>query len=74
VHVIPTLGQHVPHTADQNCWVFGSIPNERIHIHDWIGGVTRVSVIPRDLVSKSSGGVADWDIPVDLNTSLMSEK
>jgi nickel-dependent lactate racemase len=33
-----------------------------------------VGVIPGDLVSKSSGGVADWDIPVDLNTSLMSEK
>lgn len=74
VHVIPTLGQHVPHTADQNRWVFGSIPNERIHIHDWIGGVTRVGVIPGALVSKSSGGVADWDIPVDLNMSLMREK
>ncbi len=46
VHVIPTLGQHVPHTAEQNRWVFGSIPNERIHIHNWIGGVTRVGVIP----------------------------
>jgi nickel-dependent lactate racemase len=74
VHVIPTLGQHVPHTAAQNCWVFGSIPNERIHVHDWIGGVSRVGVIPREMVLQSTGGVADWDIPVDLNSSLMSEK
>jgi nickel-dependent lactate racemase len=73
VHVIPTLGQHVPHTAEQNLWVFGSIPNERIHIHDWIGGVTRVGTIPGTSVSESTGGVADWDIPVDLNSSLMSE-
>ena len=50
VHVIPTLGQHVPHTAEQNLWVFGSIPNERIHIHDWIGGVTRVGTIPGTIV------------------------
>ena len=74
VHVIPTLGQHVPHTAEQNRWVFGSIPNERIHVHDWLAGVTRVGVIPGGLVAESTGGVADWDIPVDLNLPLMSEK
>ena len=73
VHVIPTLGQHVPHTVEQNLWVFGGIPNERIHVHDWIGGVKRVGVIPGKMVSSSTGGVADWDIPVDLNTSLMTE-
>lgn len=73
VHVIPTLGQHVPHTAEQNRWMFGEIPNERIHVHDWIGGVTRVGVIPAHLVKQSTAGVADWDIPVDLNRSLMTE-
>ena len=73
VHVIPTLGQHVPHTAEQNRWVFGEIPNERIHVHDWRAGITRVGVIPARLVKQSTGGVADWDIPVDLNTSLMNE-
>ena len=30
VHVIPTLGQHVPHTADENRRMFGSIPQEQI--------------------------------------------
>ena len=35
VHVIPTLGQHVPHTPEENRRMFGSIPNERIHAHDW---------------------------------------
>lgn len=73
VHVIPTLGQHVPHTAEQNRWMFGKIPNNRIHIHDWLGGVTRIGTIPSQLVEQSTGGVANWDIPVDLNTSLMRE-
>ena len=73
VHVIPTLGQHVPHTAEQNRWMFGEIPNNRIHIHDWLGGVTRIGTIPSRLVEQSTGGVANWDIPVDLNTSLMRE-
>ena len=41
VHVIPTLGQHVPHSAEENRQMFGSIPNERIHAHDWRGGCVR---------------------------------
>jgi len=73
VHVIPTLGQHIPHSAEQNRWMFGNIPNGRIHVHDWIGGVTRVGTIPAHLVEQSTGGLADWEIPVDLNTSLMRE-
>src|SRR5947199_5639690 len=45
-HVIPTLGQHVPHTAEENRWMFGNTPNERIHPHDWRKGVKRIGVVP----------------------------
>ena len=38
IHVIPTLGQHEPHTREQNAQMFGSIPHERIHPHDWRAG------------------------------------
>ena len=74
IHVIPTLGQHVPHTEAENKWMFGSIPHSRIHAHDWRHGVTRVGVIPAERVKESTGGKADWEIPVDLNTMLMTEK
>lgn len=73
-HVIPTLGQHRPHTREENRWMFGSIPHERIHAHDWRNGVTHVGVIPGELVKEKTGGAADWAIPVDLNTMLMTEK
>ncbi|MBX3423338.1 MAG: DUF2088 domain-containing protein [Pirellulaceae bacterium] len=72
-HVIPTLGQHIPHTHAENKWMFGSIPNQRIHAHDWRGGVTRVGVIPGQLVAETTSGIADWDIPVDLNTMTVKE-
>lgn len=35
--VIPTLGQHIPHTEKENRAMFGAIPNDRIHAHDWRG-------------------------------------
>ena len=74
VHVIPTLGQHVPHTPEQNKWMFGSIPEERIHAHDWRGGSRIVGEVPADYVRKVSGGRADWAIPVSVNTMLLDGK
>jgi nickel-dependent lactate racemase len=73
VHVIPTLGQHKPHTEEENRWMFGTIPHAKIHPHDWIGGVTRIGTIPGSLVAETTGGLADWDIPVDINTMTVTE-
>jgi nickel-dependent lactate racemase len=71
VHVIPTLGQHIPHSPDQNRQMFGAIPNERIHAHDWRGGCVEVGEIPADMVRETTGGAANWSIPVFLNRSVM---
>lgn len=73
IRVIPTLGQHIPHTKAENRWMFGGIPNEIILAHDWRNGVSRVGTIPASLVSETTGDAADWEIPVDLNSTLMDE-
>jgi nickel-dependent lactate racemase len=74
IHVIPTLGQHVPHTEKENRWMFGTIPSDRIHAHDWRNGVIRVGTIPAETVAETTGGKADWEIPIDLNSMLMNER
>ncbi len=74
IHVIPTLGQHEPHTPEQNVQMFGSIPEERIHAHDWRGGVVSVGEVPADYVKEVTGGAADWAIPISLNKMLMEEQ
>jgi nickel-dependent lactate racemase len=73
VHVIPTLGQHVPHTAAENRQMFGAIPNERIHAHDWRGGCVPMGEIPASLVEETTGGAANWPLPIVLNRMLMEE-
>ncbi|MGV8847525.1 lactate racemase domain-containing protein [Tessaracoccus sp.] len=73
VHVIPTLGQHVPHTPAENTWMFGSIPEERIHAHDWRDGVTHIGTVPAEVVREFTGGAVDWEMPIDLNTMLVTE-
>lgn len=73
VHVIPTLGQHEPHTREQNALMFGSIPHERIHAHDWRNGCVYLGEVPADYVREITGGRADWSFPIWLNRMLMSE-
>ncbi|MST63232.1 lactate racemase domain-containing protein [Schaalia hyovaginalis] len=74
VHVIPTLGQHIPHTPEVNRYMFGSIPNERIHAHDWKKGVVNVGTLPGSYLREVSGGLVDWDMPIDLNEMLINEQ
>ncbi|MCF7837672.1 MAG: lactate racemase domain-containing protein [Candidatus Marinimicrobia bacterium] len=73
VHVIPTLGQHVPHTPEENRWMFGAIPLERIHAHDWRAGSRVIGEVPAAMVVEQSAGRADWPIPVSLNRMLLDE-
>jgi nickel-dependent lactate racemase len=73
VHVIPTLGQHVPHTPEENRRMFGSIPHERIAEHDWREGCVALGQISADLVRQTSGGAADWPLPIVLNRRLIEE-
>ncbi len=74
VQLIPTLGQHVPHTPEQNRWMYGDVPEERIHAHDWRDGVVKLGEVPASFVREISGGIADWPIPVALNRMLMEEE
>ena len=71
VYVIPTLGQHLPHTPEQNRWMFGSIPEERILKHDWRNGVKTIGEVPADFVKEVSHGKADWAIPVCVDRTLL---
>ncbi|MBR0237063.1 MAG: DUF2088 domain-containing protein [Thermoguttaceae bacterium] len=72
VHLIPTLGQHVPHTPEQNKWMFGSVPEEKIHVHDWRSGSTVIGEVPSSFVKEVSGGKVDWAIPVSLDNFLLN--
>ncbi|MEM1058527.1 MAG: lactate racemase domain-containing protein [Verrucomicrobiota bacterium] len=73
-HVIPTLGQHRPHTPEENRWMFGSIPQERIHEHPWRDGCTVVGEVPAEVVHGITGGRVDFPLPVHINRMLMEEK
>jgi nickel-dependent lactate racemase len=74
VYLMPTLGQHVPHTEEQNKMMFGSVPEKKILKHNWTTDCTTIGKIPKDYVEHITNGAADWDIPVSLNKILFEEK
>jgi nickel-dependent lactate racemase len=74
VYVMPTLGQHVPHTPEQNKWMFGDIPENKILVHDWKKDGKRIGTIPAGYVEQITGGKADWEIPVNINRLVLEEK
>jgi nickel-dependent lactate racemase len=74
VFIMPTLGQHLPHTPEQNKWMFGNIPENKILKHDWKKDGKRLGVIPADYVKKITLGRADWEIPVNINRLVVEEK
>lgn len=73
VHVIPTLGQHEPHTAEQNRQMFGDIPPHAIHVHDWRNGVVPLGEVPASFVQHVTSGAADWSIPIWLNSMVIQQ-
>ena len=74
VYVIPTLGQHIPHTPEQNRWMLGDIPEEKILKHYWRNDGKRLGCIGKEYVEAITGGKADWEIPVSINRLLFDER
>jgi nickel-dependent lactate racemase len=73
VYVIPTLGQHMPHTIEQNEWMFGSIPENKILKHNWRTDGKRLGIIPAGYVEKITRGKANWEIPISINKTVLEE-
>lgn len=74
VFIMPTLGQHLPHTNEQNNWMFGDIPPDRILEHNWLKDGKKIGTIPGNYVKQITDGRADWDIPISINRLLFETK
>jgi nickel-dependent lactate racemase len=74
VYVMPTLGQHLPHTPEQNQWMFGNIPESKILVHDWKKDGKKIGAIPAEYVEQITEGKANWEIPVNINRLVLEEK
>jgi nickel-dependent lactate racemase len=71
VDVLPALGTHSPMTEAQIRKMFGSVPLDIIHVHDWRQGLVKLGEVPGEFVRQVSGGLLDYSINVEVNHRLM---
>jgi len=74
VDVIPTLGQHVPHSMNENSWMFGDIPQRNIHVHNWKASCVSLGKVSEEYVRYASDNRVDWEIPVEINRAVVEGK
>lgn len=73
VDVMPALGSHEPMTRLQAEHFFGGvIPFDKLLVHDWRGGVTKLGEVPGDYVAAVSDGIMSEPIPVEVNRRIVS--
>ena len=61
----------MPHTPEQNKWMFGSIPENRIHAHDYKNGCKALGEVPAEFVRRVTDGIVYWPMPVFINKMVM---
>lgn len=74
IDLLPALGTHRPMTKPEMDRMFPGIPQNRIHVHDWRGGICSLGEIPGEFVANLSGGKVDYPVRVELACRILEGK
>jgi nickel-dependent lactate racemase len=65
--VLPALGTHKAMSAEQIAAMFGNVPRDLFHVHNWRQDVETIGVVPRQFIHEQSEGKLDYDWPAQVN-------
>jgi len=69
--ILPALGTHAPMTPGQVTKMFGNIPFNLFHAHNWRKDVVTLGEVPAEYVREQSEGKLDYTWPVQINRMLV---
>jgi nickel-dependent lactate racemase len=69
--VLPALGTHTAMTESQISHMFGEIPKEIFHVHDWRNDVVTLGDVPGSYLAQVSEGKVDFPLPAQVNKLLV---
>jgi nickel-dependent lactate racemase len=69
--VLPALGTHVPMTDAERQRMYPNTPKEIFRVHDWRNDVVELGRIEKEWIEKTTGGVVNYDWPVQVNKLLL---
>jgi nickel-dependent lactate racemase len=65
--VLPALGTHRAMSPERVASMFGSVPFELFHAHNWREDVETVGVVPGKFIHEQSEGKLDFEWPAQVN-------
>jgi len=71
VDIMPALGTHVAMTEEEWKAFFGSVPFDKMIVHNWRNDVVKVGEVPASFVSEVSEGLVNNSIDVEVNRRLV---
>jgi nickel-dependent lactate racemase len=69
--VLPALGTHAPMSAEQLTRMFGNLPQNLVHIHNWRTDVETLGEVPAEFVHEQSEGKLNFSWPAQVNRLLL---
>lgn len=65
--VLPALGTHTAMRPDQLAHMFGDVPHDLFHIHNWRTDVVTLGEVPADFIRAQSEGKLNYAWPAQVN-------
>jgi len=69
--VLPAVGTHASMTSSQLNKMFGDMPHDLFHAHNWRTDTVTLGDVPSDYVHSQSEGELDYTWPVQINRMLI---
>jgi len=69
--ILPALGTHAPMTRGQIAKMFGGVPFDLFHAHNWRKDVVTLGEVPAEYVHEQSEGKLNYTWPVQINRLLV---
>ena len=69
--VLPALGTHAPMMRSQIAKMFGGVPFDLFHAHNWRKDVVTLGEVPAEYVHEQSEGKLNYSWPVQINRMLV---
>jgi nickel-dependent lactate racemase len=65
--ILPALGTHTPMRCEQMVRMFGCVPQELFHVHNWRTDVETLGEVPAEFISQQSEGKLNYAWPAQVN-------
>jgi nickel-dependent lactate racemase len=69
--VLPALGTHKAMSADRIAVMFGDVPQDLFHAHNWRQDVETIGIVPGEFIQEQSEGKLDYEWPAQVNHLLL---